>query len=63
MKVWELVSIVFLGIFAMGNISEVGLSLKDVGSFGTSTGDAAGLLFFLFTFAVIGIAVRIYFNE
>lgn len=62
-KVWEMVSIVFLGLFAMGNIDNISSSSLDVGSYGTSTGDVAGLMFFLFVFAVIGIVVRAYFDK
>lgn len=61
-KVWEMVSIVFLGLFAMGNIDGVASSSFDVGAYGTSTGDIASLFFFLFVFAVIGIVVRAYFD-
>lgn len=63
MKVWEVVVLSFLGLMAMGRIDNVGSSMMDVGSYGTSTGDSVSLLFFLFTFAVIGIVVRSYFNE
>lgn len=63
MRVWELVSIVFLGLMAMGNIDSVDVGLMDVGSYGTGTGDAVSLMFFLFVFAVIGVSVRTYFDR
>lgn len=62
-KVWETVAIVFLGLFAMGNIDGVADSVKDVGAYGTSTGSAAELFFFLFVFFVVVLVLRAYFSE
>jgi len=62
-KVWEVVAITFFGLFAMGNIDNISSSALDVGSYGTSTGDVAGLFFFLFVFAVVAIVIRSYFTN
>jgi len=61
-KVWEMVSLTFLGLFAMGNIDGLSSSAKDVGAYGTATGSAAEILFFLFVFAVVAIVIRSYFD-
>jgi len=61
-KVWEMVSIVFLGLFAMGNIDNISSGSLDVGAYGTSTGYIAGLMFFLFVFAVVAIVLKSYFE-
>lgn len=62
-EVWEMVSVVFLGLFAMGNIDNIASSSLDVGSYGTSTGEIGGLFFFLFVFAVVAIMIRSYFSN
>lgn len=62
-EVWEVVSLVLLGIFAMGSIDSLSSGAKDVGSYGTSTGSAVEIFFFLFVFAVVAIVIRAYFDK
>lgn len=61
--VWEMVSIVFLGLFAMGSIDSLGSSAKDIGVYGTSTGGAAEIFFFLTVAAVVFVALRNYIGK
>lgn len=62
-KLWEMVSLTFLGMFAMGNIDSVADGAKDVGSYGVTTGSVAELLFFLIVFIVIALIMQSYFRD
>jgi hypothetical protein len=62
-RVWELVTLTFLGVFTMGNIDSLTSSVMDIGAYGTSTGDAVNLMFFLFVFLVIAVVSKNYFSS
>lgn len=53
MKIWEYVSIVFLGLFSMGNIDELADSFTNIGAYGTSTSSAGELFFFMMVFLLV----------
>lgn len=62
-KLIEMVTLTFLGMFAMGNIDKVADGAKDVGSYGVTTGTTAELLFFLVVFIVIALIMQSYFRD
>lgn len=62
-RTWELVTLTFLGMFTMGNIDSLTETAMDVGVYGTNTGDAVNLMFFLFVFLVIAVVSKNYFSS
>lgn len=62
-KLWEVVTLTFLGSFAMGNIDTLTSGTKDVGSYGVTTGTIGELVFFLAVFMVIATIWKMYLSN
>jgi hypothetical protein len=62
-KLIEMVSIAFLGLFAMGQVDKLASDLTDIGAYGTSTGSIGELFFFLIIFLVIVLVSKAYFTD
>jgi len=62
-KLIEMVSIVFLGLFAMGQVDNLSSSMTNIGAYGTGTGSVGELFFFLIIFLVIVLVSRAYFVD
>ncbi|MFB6226294.1 MAG: hypothetical protein ABEJ02_02995 [Candidatus Paceibacteria bacterium] len=62
-KLWETVTVMFFGALAMGNIDQLSNSVKNIGVYGTSTGSAVNLFFYLLIFAVMVLVLRSYLEK
>lgn len=59
-NLWEMVTIVILGVMGMGQIISLGDSSLDIGAFGTSTSGVVEIFFFLVFAAVVFEFIRNY---
>lgn len=61
-QLWEMVSIVLLGLMAMGQVISLDASSLDIGAFGTSTGGVVEIFFFFALATVVFTFLRNYFS-
>lgn len=63
MKLIEFVTIVFLGIFSMGQIDSLAESATDIGAYGVGTGTIGELFFYMLVFLLVAVVSRSYLAE
>lgn len=61
MKLIEFVSLLFFGLFAMGQVDNLADSATNIGAYGVSTGSIGELFFFLLIFFFVALTSRAYF--